>query len=232
MNPSDLSRLADPFDPSDIDWKPGATTRDKSKGLAMAYLSSRAVQQRFDDVCGPADWRNEFREGPGGGVLCGISVRIERADGTSEWVTKWDGSENSQVEAVKGGLSGSMKRAAVQWGVGRYLYDIPSPWVRLDDRGRFAETPKIPRQYLPKTGGGGRREEPASPAPRAPQSGAPQPQRPSPPRATSERPNPGRPDANRPDASRRQTPRAGQTRIVRPASSSGDGASREPERPF
>ena len=238
MQPSDLSRLADPFDPSDIDWKPGATTRDKSKGLAMAYLSSRAVQQRLDDVCGPADWRNEFREGPGGGVLCGISVRVERADGTSEWVTKWDGSENSQVEAVKGGLSGSMKRAAVQWGVGRYLYDIPSPWVRLDDRGRFAETPKIPRQYLPKSGEGGRRSDSASSSPGGSRPSESRPnespsERPSPARSTSERPSPGRSGSNRPDPSRRQTPRAGQTRIVRPAEgSSGDGASREPQRPF
>ncbi|MGB3542490.1 Rad52/Rad22 family DNA repair protein, partial [Rubrivirga sp.] len=150
MTASDLTRLADPFPASDIEWKPGATTRDKKKGLAMAYLTSRAVQQRFDDVCGPGDWRNEFREGPSGGVLCGISVRVERPDGTSEWVTKWDGADNSQVEAIKGGLSGATKRAAVQWGVGRYLYDLPATWVRLDDRGRFAETPRIPSEHLPQ----------------------------------------------------------------------------------
>ena len=215
MNASDLHRLAAPFHPSDIEWKPGATTRDKSKGLAMAYVDSRAVQQRFDEVCGPADWRNEFREGPGGGVLCGISVRIDREDGTAEWVTKWDGADNSQVEAVKGGLSGSMKRAAVQWGVGRYLYEIPTPWVRLDDRGRFAETPKIPREYLPKTeraqAGAARNESPAR------SDGAP----------TAKRTAPARPEP-----SRRSTPRAGQRRIVSPASPSGDGDSREPQRPF
>jgi len=213
MNASDLHRLATPFNPSDIEWKPGATTRDKSKGLAMAYLDSRAVQQRFDDVCGPADWRNEFREGPSGGVLCGISVRIDREDGTAEWVTKWDGADNSQVEAVKGGLSGAMKRAAVQWGVGRYLYEIPSPWVRLDDRGRFAETPKIPREYLPKPEGA--RTE-------TPRNGSP----------ARSAPSPKRQAPVRPDPVRRPTPRAGQRRIVPPASPSGDGDSREPERPF
>ena len=213
MNASDLHRLAAPFNPSDIEWKPGATTRDKSKGLAMAYVDSRAVQQRFDEVCGPADWRNEFREGPGGGVLCGISVRIDREDGTAEWVTKWDGADNSQVEAVKGGLSGSMKRAAVQWGVGRYLYEIPSPWVRLDDRGRFAETPKIPREYLPKRNGA---PEKASSA------------RSSEPTRRSE----ASANSSRSKPSRQSTPRAGQRRIVRPASPSGDGDSREPERPF
>ncbi len=149
MKASDLPRLAAPFPASDIEWKPGATTRDKSKGLAMAYLTSRAVQQRFDDICGPGDWRNEFQPGPDGGVLCGVSIRVDREDGTSEWVTKWDGADNSQVEAVKGGLSGAMKRAAVQWGVGRYLYELPATWVRLDDRGRFAEPPRIPREHLP-----------------------------------------------------------------------------------
>ncbi len=54
-----------------------------------------------------------------GGVECGISIKID-----SEWVTKWDAAENTQVEAVKGGRSGAMKRAAVQWGIGRYLYNL------------------------------------------------------------------------------------------------------------
>lgn len=162
VSPSRLADLAAFFHPSDIEWRAGATTRDKTKAMALAYLTSRAVQQRFDDVCGPANWRNEFKEGPGGGVICGISVLVGREDGTGEWVTKWDGADNSQVEAVKGGLSGSMKRAAVLWAVGRYLYELPSPWVRLDDRGRFAETPKIPREFLPSAEKTSRQPEPVS----------------------------------------------------------------------
>jgi hypothetical protein len=39
-------------------------------------------------------------------------------------VWKEDGAENTDIEAVKGGLSGAMKRAAVQWGCGRYLYGL------------------------------------------------------------------------------------------------------------
>jgi hypothetical protein len=209
MNPTDLPKLAAPFPPADVEWKPGATTRDKSKGLAMAYLTSRAVQQRFDDVCGPADWRNEFAPGPDGGVLCGISVRVDRPDGTSEWVTKWDGADNSQVEAVKGGLSGATKRAAVQWGVGRYLYDLPATWVRLDDRGRFAETPKLPASALPE----GTRTAPAGP----PAGGPSQPRR--------QRPAPR---GNGSAVGSRPAPRSGQRRVVRPAGQrpSGDGDAR------
>ena len=239
MNASDLPRLADPFPADDVEWKPGATTRDKTKGLAMAYLTSRAVQQRFDDVCGPADWRNEFAEGPGGGVLCGISVRVDRADGTSEWVTKWDGADNSQVEAVKGGLSGATKRAAVQWGVGRYLYDLPATWVRLDDRGRFAETPRIPREHLPSPGG---RPDPRSSGGR-PQQGRSESNRQESGRQDAARSGSGRPEAsgsNRADGDRQSggprrqgggpPPRGGQRRVVRPAG--GDGATRDADLPF
>jgi hypothetical protein len=48
-------------------------------------------------------------------------------------ITKWDGAEQTQIEAVKGGLSGSMKRAAVQWGIGRYLYDLETNFVNLTE---------------------------------------------------------------------------------------------------
>ncbi|WP_412060814.1 Rad52/Rad22 family DNA repair protein [Rubrivirga sp. IMCC45206] len=228
MKASELRRLAAPFPPADVEWKPGATTRDKSKGLAMAYLTSRAVQQRFDDVCGPADWRNEFREGPGGGVLCGISVRVERDDGTAEWVTKWDGADNSAVEAVKGGLSGATKRAAVQWGVGRYLYELPATWVRLDERGRFAETPQIPRAFLPRPEPSRSESQPSRPAPPPRSEGRPQPPRSAPPPRSQGRPQRDderrqRPQGGRPGPSGRPGPQ-----VRRPSSGDGDGRPVDP----
>jgi hypothetical protein len=140
----DLRRLADYFPASDIEWKPGSVTKDKKKGLAMAYVTNRAIMDRLDSVCGPGGWRNEYTAGPAGGVLCGLSIRIG-----SEWVTKWDGAENTDFESVKGGLSNAMKRAAVQWGIGRYLYDMPSQWVPLNQYGKFEQEPKVPAKFLP-----------------------------------------------------------------------------------
>src|SRR5690606_34889001 len=177
MTRPDLRLLAAPFPPDDVEWKPGATTRDKTKGLAMAHISSRAVQDRLDEVCGPDGWRNEFQPAPGGGVLCGISVRVTHDDGTAEWITKWDGAENTDVEAVKGGLSAAMKRAAVQWGIARYLYNLPQQWVRLDERGRFAETPQIPTEFLPEGSSRARpRKAAPAPAPERPTNGKARPQ--------------------------------------------------------
>jgi Rad52/22 family double-strand break repair protein len=42
------------------------------------------------------------------------------------------------MEAEKGALSDAFKRAAVRWGVGRYLYEIKSPWITLEKHGRTA----------------------------------------------------------------------------------------------
>lgn len=140
----DLTRLSDYFREDDVEWKPITISKKTNKGLAAAYITNRAIMDRLDEVCGPENWKNEFKAGPDGGVLCGLSVRVG-----DEWVTKWDGAENSDIEPIKGGLSNSMRRAAVQWGIGRYLYHLPSQWVPVDERGRFINTPRVPPAFIP-----------------------------------------------------------------------------------
>ena len=59
----------------------------------------------------------------------GLSLRVVDSEGNSEWITKWDGADDTHVEATKGGLSDAEKRAAVKWGIGRYLYDLSEGWA-------------------------------------------------------------------------------------------------------
>ncbi len=147
----DWQRLQDFFAAEDIEWKPIAIAKASGKGLAAAYVTNRAIMDRLDQVCGPANWKNEYKAGPDGGVLCGIAIRVPRSDGAGdEWIAKWDGAENTDIEPVKGGLSSSMRRAAVQWGIGRYLYNLPGQWVPVDERGRFVQTPSMPPAFLPR----------------------------------------------------------------------------------
>lgn len=143
----DLRKLAEPFPGEDIEWFIGATTKDKTRGLAIPFITNRAVQERLDEVCGPDGWRNEYKTlgereiydnnsqyiGKKSSQLCGISIWSEERQ---EWITKWDGAEESDIEAIKGSLSSAMKRAAVQWGIGRYLYYLESPWVEIESQGR------------------------------------------------------------------------------------------------
>lgn len=163
----DLKRLAEPFAPDDIGWR-AQQVGDKNGRpwvKCLAYVTSRAVQQRLDEVCGPENWQNEFRPAPDGGLLCRIGIRVSLLNGTGlvEWVWKEDGAENTDVEGVKGGLSGAMKRAAVQWGIGRYLYDLPEGWGVVSENGRYSaktkdgkwfkwDPPVLPDWALPTAG--------------------------------------------------------------------------------
>jgi hypothetical protein len=139
-----MESLQAPFPSSDIEWRVGSTNKEKTQGLALAYVTNRAIQNRLDEVFGPFGWKNEFKEWKGQSQLCGISVKHE-----GEWITKWDGADNSNMEAVKGGLSDSMKRAAYQWGIGRYLYKLPATWAPLKNGKYLAKTPELPEWALP-----------------------------------------------------------------------------------
>lgn len=139
MEAINYDKLRAPFPASDIEWRVQQSGVKNGKGWAMvlAYVTNRAIQQRLDDVVGPENWRNEFSKAPDDGVLCGIGIRVKaiKLPTNSEWITKYDGAENTQVEAVKGGLSGAMKRAAVQWGIGRYLYNLETKFVQVVEKG-------------------------------------------------------------------------------------------------
>lgn len=130
MSEIDLTKLAAPFPGDRISWRVGSTTKDKSKGLALAYIDARDVQDRLDQVCGPSNWMNRYPHA-NGKTVCEIGIRIN-----GEWIWKADGAGDSDVEAEKGALSDAFKRAAVRWGIGRYLYDLDSPWVELEARGQ------------------------------------------------------------------------------------------------
>ena len=128
-----ITKLREPFNSRDVEWKIQVTTQDKTRGMAVAYLDARAVQRRLDEVVGPFNWKNVYSLWHDNSQICGISIfHAER----NEWVTKFDGAENSDIEPIKGGLSDSLKRAASAWGVGRYLYEMEGIWVEIEAKGK------------------------------------------------------------------------------------------------
>jgi hypothetical protein len=145
---ADLLRLADPLPPDHIEWRVQQAGEKNGKPWArvLAYVTNRAIMQRLDDVLGPENWRNEFRASAGakdGGVLCGLWIRVHSESCTDgEWVVKWDGADETDIEPTKGGVSSAMKRAAVQWGLGRYLYELEEGWAVVHDGGRFSAKTK------------------------------------------------------------------------------------------
>lgn len=156
-----FQELQKPFNFSDIKFRiqQAPKTDDlECEAFVLAYVSNRAIQNRLDEVFGPNNWKNEFKEWHEQKMvinpkelldvceetkyksaksvalnflenhltqsqLCGISIWDEEK---KEWITKWDGADGTNFEETKGGLSDSMKRSAYQWGIGRYLYDLPA----------------------------------------------------------------------------------------------------------
>jgi len=126
----DFAKLSAPFPADRVSWRVGSTTQDKSKGMALAYIDARDVMERLDEVCGPAGWQCDYPHA-NGKTVCRLGLRIG-----DEWIWKADGAGDTDHEAEKGALSDAFKRAAVRWGVGRYLYDLDSPWVEIEPRGK------------------------------------------------------------------------------------------------
>jgi hypothetical protein len=152
----DLNALKIPFPAADIEWRiqQGGMKGDKPWAMVLAYVTNRAIMERLDEVCGPENWMNQFSALPDGGITCGIGIRIN-----NEWIWKWDGADKTNIEATKGGLSGAMKRAGVQWGIGRYLYNLDGGWAVFSENGQHKskidnkwfrwDAPQLPAWALP-----------------------------------------------------------------------------------
>lgn len=145
--PSLRDELARPFDAVDLRVRPIAAY--KQRALIAFYVDARAIQRRLDDTVGLAGWQTHYERHPDGAVVCTLSIKID-----GEWIAKQDAADASDIEATKGGISNAFRRAAVVWGIGRYLYDADDVWARLDNRKRIAN----PQAYIDAYANGTLRE--------------------------------------------------------------------------
>ena len=102
--------LKRPF--KNVKWRKGY-----KNGKDLVYINARDVMDRLDTVFGVDGWQTKY-EYMGDRMICNLSVRFDL-----EWITKSDGAGDSNIEGEKGGISDSLKRAAVLLGIGRYLYN-------------------------------------------------------------------------------------------------------------
>jgi hypothetical protein len=127
--------LKAPFPVADVEWRVGQAGAKNDGEVwcqVLAYLTSRAVMDRLDDVAGPTGWSTKYREllaADGGtmGIECTLTVL---------GVAKADIGTVSDIEPLKGAYSDALKRAAVQWGIGRYLYSIGTSWAIVSPSGK------------------------------------------------------------------------------------------------
>lgn len=135
-NDETVEALCRTFNPSEVHWRVGSTNKRAfedgkatvRKGMPLAYIDARNVMERLDEVIGPEGWQDSYQDTPKR-LFCTLQIRIN-----GEWIHKTDGAGDTDMEGQKGGISDAFKRAAVKWGIGRYLYDCKTPWIELTDR--------------------------------------------------------------------------------------------------
>jgi hypothetical protein len=185
--------LSRPFDPSEIKFKP-QVVKDR-RALAMAYIDARLIQDRLDTVLGVENWQDRYELLTDGSVICRLRLKLG-----SHWVTKTDvGSPSEQPDSgdrLKAAFSDALKRAAVKFGIGRYLYRLPAQWVEYDPvKKQLVRLPTLPTFALPKPdsvkdkSSAAQRDEKAVQAPAAPVETPCQPPQVEKPNAVSSKPN-------------------------------------------
>jgi hypothetical protein len=145
-----MNALAEPFEISEVKWKPAVISGNRA--MAIGFVDARVIQDRLDDVLGVAGWQDEYEILADASVMCRLRVKFG-----DEWITKVDvGGPSEQPDGgdrMKAAFSDALKRAAVKFGLGRYLYRLPAQWVDYDPQKRqFARTPTLPDFAKPKGG--------------------------------------------------------------------------------
>lgn len=164
-----FAALAAPFLPEEV--------RVRSQGARqLQYITARTVMNRLDDVLGPANWWDEYMPLENS-VICRLTIRLP--DGTT--LTKSDAGGYAGMadsgDDDKSGFSDAFKRAAVKFGIGRYLYRDGVPRF-VHERMRHPSLAADPTQHaqpsspaLPQAEPAPSSSRPAGDGPGAPQSG-------------------------------------------------------------
>jgi hypothetical protein len=156
--PEIFAALAAPFAAREV------KTRSQS-GKQLSYITARTAMNRLDSVLGPECWSDEYVEGRDG-LKCRLTITLP--DGSK--VSKEDGGAAAGMSDAdndeKSAFSSAFKRAAVKFGVGRYLYQDGVP--DFFGTGIGAAT-RDPQASLPGPGSTGRRSNGTTPAYDSPQ---------------------------------------------------------------
>lgn len=104
-------------------WRVQSYSKYKPLATVMAYIDARDAQEVLDAYC-DYGWHRKHQM-LNDRLYC--SIGIEMPDGSIQW--REDCGTESNEDKEKGQASDSFKRAGVNWGIGRFLYDMDIQYV-------------------------------------------------------------------------------------------------------
>ena len=110
-------------EPIESQWRVQSFSKSKPVATVMAYIDQRDLMDVLDACC-DYGWQKTYQE-VAGNLFCNIGINMP--DGTTQW--RSDCGVESNQDSEKGRASDAAKRAGVNWGVGRFLYDMKIQYV-------------------------------------------------------------------------------------------------------
>jgi len=116
-------------------WRVQSFSPTSAMARCVAYIDARQVMDKLDEVVGPNNWQDNYKK-VNGSLFGGIGIFYINKDkdglevGEGSWIWKWDTGSESNIEKEKGQASDAFKRAAVKWGIGRFLYEKETVMVK------------------------------------------------------------------------------------------------------
>jgi hypothetical protein len=167
-----INKLRAPFGADRIEWRLQSCGEKQDGSIwakCLAYIDNRAAMERLDEVYGPTWSHTEEFKQIGNQAVCTVTITIEppikEGDPVRLFSRTVSGScaveANGDIDPFKSAASGAMKRAVVNLGIGRYLYDLPEAWAVIDNKGRYDGKTKNGTRFrwnppqLPAWAGGG-----------------------------------------------------------------------------
>lgn len=146
-----LKQLKNPFPTNLLHFRIGAKSKDKTKAIPLAYLTMRDIQKRLDEVCGMDGWTKDTEIIASNGVVVAEKTTLSIKMPNGDWISKDGIGEPTKIAGPLGAESQSFKRAAVAWGISRYLYFISLGYRPIDKYNQFTEdlTKSLPKWALP-----------------------------------------------------------------------------------
>lgn len=162
-----FAALEEPFDPELLYWRPGATTKDKKKAIALVYADPRAYIDRLNEVVGHHGWSESYTttvapfrsvkkgwndkpdtvvEGTKLIIVCTVTI-----DGLGSHSDVGEAPTDDENVATVAQAQ-AFKRACTKFGLGRYFYDFPkNQWAEYDaDSRQITKPPTLPDWAIPK----------------------------------------------------------------------------------
>lgn len=139
-----MAALAAPFEREDVKWRVGSLSAARDKGFPLAYIPAEAVKERLNTVLGIENWSVEYTpvvsNGFVMGMMCKLTITVN-----GQVVSKEDvGVPTNEHDLLKTASADALKRAAVNLGVGAYLYSMKSSYMPVNERGFLVNNPILP----------------------------------------------------------------------------------------